>query len=69
MPARLIGSGTGASAKAWMALWVFLWLAARTPAASLAILLVAVAALLDGQLSPAEAVDALMGRELKPEFR
>ena len=28
------------SAKAWMALWVFLWLAARTPAASLAILLV-----------------------------
>ncbi len=28
------------SAKAWMALWVFLWLAARTPAASFAILLV-----------------------------
>ena len=28
------------SAKAWMALWVFLWLALRTPAASLAILLV-----------------------------
>jgi len=28
------------SAKAWMALWVFLWLAARTPVASLAILLV-----------------------------
>jgi small-conductance mechanosensitive channel len=28
------------SAKAWMALWVFLWLAVRTPAASLAILLV-----------------------------
>src|SRR5262249_7583159 len=28
------------SAKAWMALWVFLWLAARTTAASLAILLV-----------------------------
>ena len=28
------------SAKAWMALWVFLWLAARTPAASFAMLLV-----------------------------
>jgi potassium-dependent mechanosensitive channel len=28
------------SAKAWMALWVFLWLAGRTPVASLAILLV-----------------------------
>ena len=38
---RLQPGGYGSrSAKAWMALWVFLWLAARTPAASFAILLV-----------------------------
>ena len=38
---RLQPGGYGTrSAKAWMALWVFLWLAARTPAASFAILLV-----------------------------
>jgi small-conductance mechanosensitive channel len=34
------GSYGTRSAKAWMALWVFLWLAVRTPAAGLAILLV-----------------------------
>ena len=38
---RLQPGGYGTrSAKAWMALWVFLWLAARTPTASFAILLV-----------------------------